>query len=390
MKSLRDLFVWLIVFFSLTSFPASAAIDPLASVVLLHTTCNDGAGGTLNNCFVTMPDLTSWLKTTRRPNQQNPVVVNIGAGTFGPIKINRTNKCDVAVNYTGYVSFVGAGTGQTTIADTNSPVTVENCTNLSFSNMTFSALSYGYIQWSGGGASTWNNVAVNGLARLWTESCGATRGQHYWFGSRLKVSDQFTISEGYNASCDETWIFGSEILSEVDCKNSDGSFGGGPNGSSFINASGQGEIHVYGSVIRVNASCSTMGGTNLNAVTANSGGIVHVHGTGIDVISTTSNNIKVLTAGVGGMIHANASSYNLSTPAGTVTRIQNNGGHIHAPYLWEHVPDPTTAPNFASQSGADTTTITTGTSDGQPHMAVYSASCPSGTKWYDQVDKVCR
>lgn len=133
-----------------------------------------------------------------------------------------------------------------------------------------------------------------------------------------------------------------------------------------------------------------MGDTSLSAVTATSGGMVHIHGTGIDAISSASNNIKVLTAGVGSMIHANASSYNLSTPTGSVTRINNTGGHIHAPYLWEHIPDPTTAPNFASQNGADTTTVTTGTSDGQPHMAVYSASCPSGTKWYDQVDKVCR
>lgn len=145
MKSSPNLFVCLIAFLCLISFSASAAIDPAASVVLLRTSCNDGAGGTLNNCFVSMPSLISWLKATRRPNEQNPVAVNIGAGTFGPINITGPNKCDVAVNYTGYISFVGSGMAQTIISDTNSPVSITNCTNLSFSNMTFGATSYGYL-----------------------------------------------------------------------------------------------------------------------------------------------------------------------------------------------------------------------------------------------------
>lgn len=99
-------------------------------------------------------------------------------------------------------------------------------------------------------------------------------------------------------------------------------------------------------------------------------------------------NIVVLSAATGGTIHANGSSYNLSTVGGTVTRVVNNGGHIHAPYLWEHIPDPATVPNFTSVTGADMTTVTTGTSDGQPHLLIYSTNCAS--KWYDSVDKACR
>jgi hypothetical protein len=392
MKSLRNLFVCLIAVFGFTSFSASAAVDPAAPAVQVHPTCDDGAGGTMNNCFDDMGALTSWLKATRRPNEQSPLVVNISAGTFGPITLSGPNyKCDASINYTGYVSFVGAGPGQTTISNGSNPVTVQNCTNLSFSNMTLVAVDYGYVSWSGGGSSTWSNVVVNGKARLWTEGvCGVTRGKHYWFGSRLTASDQFTIANGYAATCDETWIIGSEVLLDVDCKNGDGNSTGGPSGAFIINATNQGEVHVYGSVIRMSAACTTMSGTNLTAVSAGSGGNVHIHGTGIDVISMASNNIRVLTANSGGMIHANASAYNLSTPAGSVTRINNNGGHVHAPYLWEHIPDPATAPNYASLNGADTTTITTGTSDGHPHVAVYSTACPSTARWYDQIDKVCR
>ena len=78
-----------------------------------------------------------------------------------------------------------------------------------------------------------------------------------------------------------------------------------------------------------------------------------------------------------------------------MTRISNNGGHVHAPYLWQHVPDTDDNPstvdtNFASVNGADQTTMTVGPSDGHPHTAVYSSSCPFNARWYDQVDKVCR
>jgi hypothetical protein len=346
----------------------------------------------MNNCFTDTGSLVSWLKTTRRPNAQSPLVVNISAGTFDSIELRYQNKCDASVNYTGYISFVGAGTGQTTIMGSSSPIAAQNCTNLSFGNMTITMAPgiYDYIKWSGGGSSTWYNVVVNGQARMWTETCGAARGKHYWFGSRLTVSDHFSVAQGYNATCDETWIIGSEILLDMDCKNSDGYSIPGSDSPALINASGQGEVHVYGSAIRVNASCSAAGGTNLGAVTAGSGGIVHIHGTGIDVISAASNNIKVLTANTGGMIHANASAYNLSTTAGSVTRINENGGHIHAPYLWEHIPDPVTVPNYASKNGADTTTVTTDTSDGHPHVAVYSTTCQPPTMWYDQVDKLCR
>jgi hypothetical protein len=128
----------------------------------------------------------------------------------------------------------------------------------------------------------------------------------------------------------------------------------------------------------------------LLAATASGGGTVHIHGTGIDVISDAPNAITVLRADPTGTIHANSSAYNLSAVSGsTVTRI-GGSGHIHAPYLWEHVPDAIEIPNFQSANGADQTTVTVGTSDGHPHTAVYSSTCPTTARWYDQVDKVCR
>jgi large exoprotein involved in heme utilization and adhesion len=153
--------------------------------------------------------------------------------------------------------------------------------------------------------------------------------------------------------------------------------------------SGTGEVHVYGSAIRANATCSTQAGTTLKVVKAESGGIVHIHGTGIDAVSEAPNDIRVLLAAAGGEIHANVSAYNLSNVAGSVIRV-SGAGHVHAPYVWEHIPDATKVPGFASAHGADTTTLSVATDNNHPHTVVYSKSCPSGTPWYDQVDKVCR
>jgi hypothetical protein len=63
--------------------------------------------------------------------------------------------------------------------------------------------------------------------------------------------------------------------------------------------------------------------------------------------------------------------------------------------MWGGVPDTDGDPatvdtNFFSTNGADQATVFSGTSDGFPHPAVYSDSCPGSARWYDTVDKVCR
>ena len=152
-----------------------------------------------------------------------------------------------------------------------------------------------------------------------------------------------------------------------------------------------GEIHVYGSVLRALVDGDTR--DNLSAAFAR-GGKIHIHGTGIDVISNTGKNITALSVDTNGEIHANQSSFFLSSGSGAkVTRINNMGGHIHAPYLWEHIPNPSTVPNFVSANGADMSVVTTGTSDGHPHTVIYSTTCASispAAAWWDAVDKVCR
>jgi hypothetical protein len=121
------------------------------------------------------------------------------------------------------------------------------------------------------------------------------------------------------------------------------------------------------------------------AATATGSGKIHIHGTGIDVISQSANNIVALAASNGGTIHANAAAYSLKTGSGgTVTRISNNGGHVHAPYLWEQHANP---PAILSENGADMAVVT-GTADNHPHLVIYDTSCAG--KWFDTSTNACR
>jgi hypothetical protein len=355
----------------------SAAIDPAASVVLLRTSCDDGAGGTLNNCFTSLGDLNTWV-VTRNPSPTNALRIEVGPGSY-----NAGFKC----TNVGGISIEGAGRGVTTFGQTSGAVgmVLSNCSRLSVSHITIKG-GYGAVQWGGDGVTTWTDVEVIGAGRGWYETAGCTQSQskHYWNSSHIEAIPFFSLVDPYDSNCGEHWFFGSELVANG---IQSGLPGGYPGDVVAVRAYGTAEIHVYGSVLRALVSTTAAYGTPATGAAA-VGGQVHIHGTGIDVISSVPRDIWALHAEAGGMIHANASAYNLSTTSGTVTRISNAGGHIHAPYLWEHIPDPTTMPNFTSVTGADMTTVTTGTSDGHPHFVIYDSSCVS--KWYDTVDKVCR
>lgn len=375
-------------FFGLVSY-ASAAIDNNAPAVKLQTSCTE-AGVALNNCFTSTGTLTNWIRTTRLPNKNVPLVVNIGPGTFDRLKLT----CNATAGYTGYISFAGAGPKQSVIqysAGGSGPFGIiesDGCTNLSFSALRVSSgdsagsFNYGYIVWNGGGMSQWSNVVVEASARGWSEEiCGTTKGQHYWFGSQFQNTALVGIGTAYSANCDDSWFIGSEITLTTKKK---GILTAGNGDFTTIKVANNTEVHVYGSVVRAIVPDASTSTGNLTAVSVESNGQAHLHGTGIDVLSMEPRSVIALSAASGGTIHANGSSYNLSTSSGPITRIVNNGGHIHAPYLWEHIP---TAP-LVSVTGADMATVASGTSDGHPHLAIYDTSCPS--KWFDTADKICR
>lgn len=354
-------------------------VGTLPDIIFVRKDC-----GTTPDCSTTIGEATNWIGNTRKPTANRAVTIDIGPGKF-----NETTNC------TSYTSWHGAGPDQTIIGN---GLQAFGCTKFHVSSLMITGGFPGPVYWQGGGDSTWENVYLNGDAYAWTEtSCNATTGRakHQWFNSRLSSNNK-----GYLASCSENWFWGTEIAvtASVNFPNPRAiialyqpTFGIAP------------EFHVYGSNIKLVipdgvTTAEPQGGGECAGTVAicssGPGASVHIHGTGIDVVGNSlPNNIVVLAADNGAEIHANSSSYNLSTGAnGRVQRIlkgvTGSGGHIHAPYLWEHIPKPETMPNFTSIDGVDMTTIIA--SDGFPHSVVYSNKCPANARWYDQVDKVCR
>ena len=358
---------------------AYAQVDPSATVVTVQGDCAIG-NQAIENCFSSLSDLSVWLGDVRKPNEQSPLAVEIYPGLF---QDTVSIQCNPADGYTGYISFNGAGNGQTILKGNmySAPLHVDSCTGLSFSHLTIQGDFYGGVLWDGGGFSRWNDVDVIGVARAWYENrCGSERGNHYWFGSRVQATAAFTLANTYRATCDESWFFGSELTAIVPS-------GASGNGG-VLTATEQGIIHAYGSVLRLLVD----GPGNIPAIRVGAigepsasvtGGEVHLHGTGIDVISETGRNVVAMNASAHGMIHANASAYNLRT-TGSVTRIVNTGGHVSAPYQWDSAAE---APEITSVTGSDIAVVTN-TPDGQPHLVVYSSQCGSG--WYDIVEAACR
>jgi hypothetical protein len=350
---------------------AIAVIDNNAGVVKLRDPANSGcieAGVNLHNCFTDLNTLSSWVTNIRKPNATKPLHIDIGPGKFaGQFLCNNTN-------YPGYVTLQGSGMKNTVIEAASNPVSTTYCTQMRFSHMTLRNTGNLFGVNNLGGSTFWDNIEIDGFGYAWYDSpttCGGTPGKHYWFNSRITSKTAANSSTAYYNACDESWFFGSEITANATVSG----------GSIRTLAAVGGEVHVYGSVIRA-LSGAGITTTSTTAVLASSNSNTHIHGTGIDVISAAGNNVTALSASTGGNIHANSSAYNMTTGSGgTVARISNNGGHVHAPYLWEHVPDTdgnasTINTNFSTANGADQTTVTAGTSDGQPHLAVYSATCP--------------
>ena len=386
MKPVTSVFLMIlsfwIMFISTSAF--AAAIDPAAAVVKVRVSCTENAV-MQDNCFENLWSLTTWIRTIRLPNASKPLKVEIGPGTFGPDTasgvLGTMIKCNPASNFTGYISFEGAGSSQTIITGTGTgsgyPFMVNSCTEMNFSHLQITSPYYGAVGWSGGGISHWNDVQLVSPGRAWSEiTCGVTPGTHYWTSSQLTATAKENTEVTYEAGCDESFFSGSEITVSVPS-----TYPAGLNSGGAVVARGKGIIHVYGSQLRAFIDGGPISQTNLVAAAyAYDGGMIHIHGTGIDVTSQSGRDITALATSGGGMIHANSSAYVMKS-TGTMTRI--SGAMIMAPYLWQEDVSP---PNIISVTGSDQVVVTA-TSDGHPHPLIYDKSCPR--KWYDTNVRTC-
>jgi len=363
---------------------ASAAIDDAAAVVLVRQSCTENQV-ILDNCFTDLASLNTWIVFPRQPDATNPLLIDIGPGTFnGPLNcINQSN-----------ISVRGSGRNITTISNR---MVLNNCDELDVADIRITG-GYGGVQWSGTGHTKWTNVEIAGAGRGWYETGGSCpdpdNTSHYWYSSKIMAEPLFSLVIPYNANCGENWFYGSELLAHAINTLNLSPFSSNGWGSLYpISVGGNSEAHIYGSSIRtvVPSTSSPMG--SAAARTATVDGELHIHGTGIDVLSDIAVPVTVLTTN-GGTIHANETAYNLRTGGGqTITRIVNNGGSVSAPFQWKENTEP---PAINSVNGADMAVETdcdaTGcqSSGSETHLLIYNNNCVTDGPWFDVVTGACR
>lgn len=360
---------------NLSTLSVHAAVpDANTRIVSLLTTCvPGGVDENTENCFGTSADLVNWIRNVRASG--NPLLVNIGPGTFGPII------CDYSD-----VTFRGSGRSNTVISNEFWPfsmVLVAGCDSLNVEDLMIS--STGTYAISSPKSSTlhssWINVEIKATGYGWYDDIGETcssQGENYFLSSRISVTPKQGVARAFTAACSKNWVFGTEIATRVDSSIVSGT----ENQNIYtLGAYKNAEIHMFGSNLRT-ISDSTLSGDALNVVVASDQSILNIQGTGIDVISPNTNSITVLFADTNASIDANSAAYAIQHP-GTTTRL-SGVGNISAPYLWQ----PGAPPNIISRTGAD---IFVDSTLQPPEMFIYSANCNGvGGPWASATTGNCR
>jgi len=403
------------VMFWVFSFEAHALVEDDAQIVQLRTSC-DELGGTLDNCFTSLDSLNTWVQGTRTPEAADPLVVNIGPGEFTGVF-----ECKGAQ----HITLNGSGRNSTILKRTGTGLGLflvinlaEDCHldvhDLQIDN-TGGAAAIHVVDTTGPDLNmktVWNNVEVISSGYTWIEEhCAGSNpvnnSVHFWTASRLTAVDGglAASAKGY-VSCAENWFHATELTSNSQIPSTI------PQASALLIL---GETHVYGGVIRTitgpgivmptpgpySGGAGPQGAVGIYVAGAN--GEVHVHGAGIDVLSTEPNNIAGIMMEDGGRAHIMDSTFNMSSCdntdacGGTLQRIADFGGTVRSVFQWESAAAP---PKVSSLDGMDTFVETDCAASGceaagnETHMLVYNSHCatvgPTTDPWFDIITGTCR
>jgi hypothetical protein len=355
------------------------APDPNANVIYVRMNCSianvDAAESPIENCFESTATAMTFARA--RTPISKPLLIEFGPGEFKPVSclIDGTD-----------ITFKGAGTETTTLTGVLNLDACTNATKWTFHDLSVKSFAIGgnAVTWIGSGITEWHNVVLEGSSTGWYDTGGDSsgdntcaqgeQGTHRFFSSRI-ISHGGNGKYGFLNSCGDDWFWGSEI--QMITSNPDmvaiRSFGAGN------------RMHIYGSNIRVELADNAGTYGTITAIKVMNGAELHSHGNGIDVIAKPGWHAIALNAESLGQIHADSSAYSFgsSTSGINITRILNNGGHIHAPYQWATHEN---TPVITSVDGADTAVVTT--IGGTPKFMIYSTTCTS--KWFDVGSNICK
>jgi len=371
---------------------------PGADIVSLKQDC-----GADPNCFTDSTALTDWLWQTRVPSASDPVLVDIGPGTYGSFN------CPFAAPRNGYVTLRGSGRDNTVLKGGLggiSSMKIRSCKKLVVQDLTIVGSPYGVI-WDAGGSSSWINVDIDATAAAWYDSngggtiCGSFAGTHYWWSSKLETRGSTSSTPAFRSACGNHWFYGSEILLKVD-KNTGGAF---ISGSSIDVFGPSSRVQLFGSAVRALVTADSPADGNLTGLWAGNGAKVHMHGGIVSVQNNKSTSTSsVLGAGAGGtgaLAHTLDTAFNVSSAGtGQVSRVGGvSGGNVDSPFQWAAGVAPPT-----DGSGSDINSITgedmfvetdcgsTGcqTTGTETHLMIYNETCTTDGPWFDVVVGKCR
>ncbi len=373
--------------FSIAPAIVQAQINPTASQIALRTDC-----GVLDDCFSSMSEVTDWISATRQPSAEAPLLVDIGAGTFGQYVCGNS----------GWTTLRGAGVNTTKISASNEAISVQNCVDLTFQNLTVTSSGTGStVFWRGGGNSTWSDVeiqvnGVNSQTWAWNDSCSgsAALAVHYWFGSKIVATSGF-YNTSFNSACGDTWFYGGEIAAIS------GSPATAVNNllNDTVKLSGNAILRVFGSAIRnFSLPNNTVNfGHPMRGVDLAGNSSFHMHGGIISMDGSNavggSKDVIAINAPLGTTAHVVDTAFTVKPlPGGNAIRLSGPG--VKSPYQWFNSDQP---PAVVSQHGADTFVETdcssTGDCEGagtETHLMISNDSCNTAGKWFNVVTGKCR
>jgi hypothetical protein len=366
-----------------------------AAVVSLRTSCLEG-GVEVPNCFNGLAQLETWMNTVRTAPA---LLVKIGPGTFARGNENLTAALNCA---SPNITLQGSGRSQSIITTQlgmfpSAGISIlAGCDNFNVQDLKAKGWLHGAVSANVSAKTNWVNVEVEGGSYGWLEGdsqpCANHNGRHNWHSSRIIANGTVNAGKGssfaYDAICAQSWFFGSEIIAHVN---------GTTLSTSFTLHAADAEVHLYGSNARLIVG-SGANANNSDIITAETNSVVHIHGTGLDVVHNGSGNVAYLRADATSHFHANASAFSLhNAGTSTVTRLAGTGA-IEAPYQWG---EQTSPPAIVSRSGADTyietdcpNTADCSVGGNFPHTMIYRAECTGAGSnqgpWYDTVTRFCR
>lgn len=375
--------------------------DPTASVVYLRKSC-DEQGTPIQNCFEDEAELWNntdgWIWTDR--NQNSPLIVHIGPGTYGKFTCNGTTR--------GNVAFRGSGRDLTILRDASAAgegATIQNCVNLSFSDMGFWGGKYG-VNWIGTGDATWYNAdfVTMGLASLgnygWTETCDELVpgiSTHRVYNSRTRNTGSAIYTYAWHSGCAETYYFGGEIEATIHVSP-------GPGSGAVVLDSGS-RLETFGTPISAETVAGVTGGT-IEGVRLLGAATFVSHGGSISAVvessASSTSAVGLISGGVGGNIVRTEGTAFFVSGGSTGSTRRVSGASLGDVYVWRSGPTPPQSSDetnrIRSLNGHDVWIETDCDNGGncngagsEAHMMIYNHSqCPAHNPWFNMQTEACR